>query len=312
MNTDNAYQRGEPHPEWLAALAEIVALGDPELSTMTPPEARAARAARFAGVRPTPVAAVDEVAIAGVPCRTYRPTSALGPGLIWLHGGGWVLGGWDTHDEIFRLLATRTGHHVVAPEYRLAPEHPFPAGLQDSLDVVAAVDADPERYGIADTPALGGDSAGGNLAAVAALTMGGRRPAQLALAYPVTDCRFGWPSFREDATTSYLTPATMEWFRDHYLTDAAQVDDWRVSPLLAANEQLATLGETFVLVASHDPLRDEGIAFAERIVDAGGRVQLTLAEGFAHGLLSLAARSPAASHHFDELVAFLRAGVQAS
>ena len=261
-------------------------------------------------MRPSPVAAVDEVAIAGVPCRIYRPTDDVAPGLIWLHGGGWVLGGWDTHDEIFRLLAIRSGCHVVAPAYRLAPEHPFPAGLQDSLDVVAAVDADPQRYGLVDAPALGGDSAGGNLAAVAALTIG-RPPTRLALAYPVTDCRFGWPSFREDATTSYLTPTTMEWFRDHYLTEDEQVADWRVSPLLATDEQLATLGETFVLVASHDPLRDEGIAFAERIAHAGGRVQLTIAEGFAHGLLSLAGRSPAASQYFDELVTFLRGGIEA-
>ncbi len=123
--------------------------------------------------------------------------------------------------------------------------------------------------------------------------------------YPVTDCRFGTASFREDARHSYLRPEWLEWFRHHYLTAEAPVDDWRVSPVLASEAQLGALTDVLVVVASHDPLRDEGLAFAARVGGAGGRVRTVVAEGFPHGFLSFARRSPAASAYFDTVTEFL-------
>lgn len=301
------YERGPAHPEALATLADIAAAGDPDLSALSPAQARASRRTRFATADPTPVIGIDEVDIAAVPTRIYRGRDRVAPALVWLHGGGWVMGGWDTHDEILRVLASRTGFHVVAPEYRLAPEHPFPARLDDSIAVIEAVAATPDRYGVEPGRlSIGGDSAGGNLAAVAALAITQATIDRLVLAYPVTDCRFGTASFREDSSQSYLRPEWLEWFRGHYLTPDQAVHDWRVSPLLAPRSGLAALGDVMVVVASHDPLRDEGLEFAERVGEAGGQVRTVIADGFPHGFLAFARRSPAASAYFDEMVDFIR------
>eukprot|EP01037_Dinobryon_pediforme_P026113 gene26113-28522_t len=211
-----------------------------------------------------------------IPVRLYRgigAPAASGPGLLYLHGGGWVIGNLESHDEICRWFANLSACTVVCPDYRLAPEHKFPAGLMDCAAALSFMSAsagdlglDPRRIAVA------GDSAGGNLAAVLALmARAGQVPpiaAQLLL-YPNTDAAQTADSYRRFADGYGLTAATMRWFRDHYVRDAADIGDWRVSPLRA--DHLAGAAPAFVAIAGHDILADEGLAYAERLQQAGVR-----------------------------------------
>jgi acetyl esterase len=300
--------RGPLLSEQAEVLAGIAALGEPDLTELTPAEARAARDARPAA-EPLAVHAVEDLpagALGPVPVRVLRSGPDPAPVVVWVHGGGWVMGSWTTHDGVLRSLVRRTGAHVVAPDYRLAPEHPFPAGLDDSIATVAAVLDHGGDFGFDTTHCvLGGDSAGGNLAAVSALEVGAGL-AGLVLAYPVTDCRLDSPSYVEDQHGSYLTPAWMRWFRDHYLPDAELALDWRASPLLAPDDRLAALPPTYVLVASHDPLRHEGLALARRVSDSGGVVVARTAEGLTHGFLGWERQIAAAGGWFEDLAGFVR------
>jgi acetyl esterase len=240
------------------------------------------------------VALVRDITLPGlVPLRLYRglgtdPAAAL-PCLVFLHGGGWVLGDLDTHDTVCRLLANAAGCAVLAVDYRLAPEHAFPAAVEDAHAVLlalpgqaAALGLDPGRL------AVGGDSAGGNLAAVLALlTRDGRAPplrGQLLL-YPALDLRGDSASYAAFTTGLPLTRGTMGWFRRHYAPDRADWADWRVSPALA--ESLAGVAPAFVMTAGFDPLRDEGLAFADRLAAAGVPVTRLHLDGLPHGFLTM-------------------------
>lgn len=224
---------------------------------------------------------------AEITCRLYEPGALPrgSPLLVYYHGGGWVLGDLDTHDNLCRFLALHAGVRVLSVDYRLAPEHPAPAAVDDSLaayryarENAAKLGADPDRI------ALGGDSAGGNLAAVTALTAAGAglpTPAFLLLLYPGTDATVRRPSRDLFGDGFLLTDADMSWFADQYVADQASRSDPRVSPLLADN--LSELPPSYVVTAGFDPLRDEGEAFAEALLQAGVPVALRCHTGLIHG-----------------------------
>lgn len=266
-----------------AAFLELAA-DQPPLDTLTPGEARGLmRDAIPAFGEPVELADVRDATAAGVPVRVYRPEAegAL-PAIVHLHGGGWVLGDFDTHDAVCRDLAAGSGCAVVAVDYRLAPEHPFPAALEDSLAVVRAVDElglDPERVGVF------GDSAGGGLAAVIARELRGAVRHQ-ALVYPVCDARVGaTDSYARYGEGHFMTTGDMRWFVDHY---AAGVDptDPRLSPLAA--EDLTGAAPATIVLAECDPLRDEGVAYARRLEEAGVEVELREYPGQIHPFVLLA------------------------
>ncbi|MDQ2804387.1 MAG: alpha/beta hydrolase [Pseudomonadota bacterium] len=279
------------------------AAGRPPFEQLTPEEARAAYAASRAVLQPEPdeVAEIRDLGAPGplgdVPLRLYRPRldqptdSGAGtlPGLVYFHGGGWLLGGIDSHDVICRRLANLAGCIVVSVDYRMAPEHKFPAAVLDSaaatrwvIEGAAQLGIDPARV------AVGGDSAGGNLAAVMALlARDGALPAlafQL-LVYPATDMMMTTVSSQTVRDGVPLTSDTMRWFIDHYMRDANDRNDWRASPLRAVD--LSGTAPAFVLTASHDPLCDEGIEYARRLEREGVRVIHVHLSDQVHGYLSM-------------------------
>jgi acetyl esterase/lipase len=281
------------------------------LDTMTPPAARAEllRSARlFAGAL-EPVARVDEKSVPGpegpLRARLYVPASDdRRRGLVvYFHGGGWVVGDLDTHDSTCRFLARAADVLVLAVDYRLAPEHPFPAAVDDALAAFAwaareagALGADPARVAVA------GDSAGGNLAAVVAGQARPRPCAQL-LVYPVTDVSTKHPSYRTFADGYFLTEREMDWYRDHYLSERAAAGDPRVSPLLAGD--LSGLPPAIVATAGFDVLRDEGEAYARRLEEAGVPVSARRYGGLVHGFANATGASTAARAAMSEAARLL-------
>jgi acetyl esterase len=277
--------------------------GQPALESLSVAEARANMALRVELLKPfaPPGVATQDIAIetpAGpLPIRLYRPEGAQPnlPVLVWLHGGGWVLGSIETHDNVCRFLATQGPLLVVSVDYRLAPEAKAPAQVEDTLAAlrwaagsIAGHGGDPSRL------IVGGDSAGGNLAALAALearSAGPKLAGQL-LVYPVTD-------YPADAHASYaenaefgLTRAAMEWFWAHWLADGAGPDA-TTAPLRALD--LSGLPPAYVVTASHDVLRDEGKAYAGRLADAGALEQHDHVPGTIHGFFSMGGLAPIAT-----------------
>lgn len=286
----------DPHAALL--IEELAASELAPLTSMTPAAARRTRERRYA-TDPTPVHSVTHRGLGGVPCTVYRPTPEVAPAVVWMHGGGWVMGGHATHDELFRQLALRSGCHVIAPEYRLAPEHPFPAALDDGAAVLTAVAAGEVDGANPGSILLGGDSAGGNLAIVMAMTTDCRLNG-LALAYPVTDASCSSADYELDHSTSYLQPEWMRWFSEHYL-DGHDAHDWRVSPVFADDSALARLPDTLLVVAAHDPLRLEAHQFAARLSEAGVAVNRDDANDLPHGFLGFLAQVPAAAERLERL-----------
>jgi acetyl esterase len=261
------------------------------------------------------VASVEERTCPGgsgpVAVRIYRGKGAPGEGaplILYLHGGGWVIGTLDSHDEICRLLADLADAVVLCPDYRLAPEHKFPSGLEDCAAVLTWAHEQARSLGIdQERISVGGDSAGGNLAAVLALMSARgslpRLSAQLLL-YPNTDARQTSESYRRFGEGYGLTAATMRWFRDHYVHDESDIADWRVSPLLA--DDLAGAPPAFVAIAGCDILADEGEAYAARLAEAGVRTVVRRWPDQIHGFASMGRYIPAARHVIEEAVAALR------
>lgn len=224
-----------------------------------------------------------------VAARIYTPSAARegrAPGLVWFHGGGFVLGSLESHEGVCRALASRSGVIVVAVDYRLAPEHRFPAGIDDAiaatrwvLENAASLGIDPSRV------AVGGDSAGGNFAALVAVALRGERraPAFQLLIYPATDLTRALPSHRFFREGFMLPESTILWFKDHYLPDPSLESDPRASPLFV--KDLSGLPPALMITAGFDPLRDEGNAYAKRLQDAGVKVENVCAEGAMHGFL---------------------------
>lgn len=263
-------------------------IGDPPVEDCSPEQARAVRAARLREST-RPIHERRDLDADGVPCRLYRPSDADGLGLlVYLHGGGWVIGDLESHDDVCRSLANGSGHAVLSVDYRLAPEHPFPAGLEDAVAATRWAHAHAVELGCrADRVAIGGDSAGGNLAAVVAQLAPVPLVFQL-LVYPVTDCTCSLPSHQENGTGYFLSAAGMRWFIDHYLTGGrTSPSDPRVSPLLAGDHALAATPPALVITAEYDPLRDEGDAYAARLAAAGVATSHVRFGGMFHGFFSL-------------------------
>lgn len=286
------------HPQARALLRLIEEKGIPPTHTLSPADAREFYRVRRAVTQPAPpdVAEVRDLAAPGpggdIPLRLYRPrgsSAAQGlPVLVYFHGGGWVIGDRDTHDVLCRELANGSGCAVVSVDYRLAPEHRFPAAADDALAATRWVHAHAAELQLDGTRiAVGGDSAGGNLAAVVALqARGSDLPiAFQLLIYPATDQRRGWPSHQSNGQGYLLTKDSMDYFHDHYLEDARHDDDWRASPLLHPDH--ARLPPAFVLTAGYDPLRDEGLAYAQKLTEAGNRAALVCFERQIHGFITM-------------------------
>jgi acetyl esterase len=285
------------HPEVRALLEMMDAQGAPPLETQDPVEARSARLEpmKLLNGEPDALGRVENLFAPGpagdVPLRLYASEHAgLRPALVYFHGGGFVFGNLDTHDAVCRALAKASGAVVVAVDYRLAPEHKFPAAVDDSYAATKWVAANAERLGIdASRIAVGGDSAGGNLATVIAMRCrdaGGPALAAQVLIYPVTDVStFETGSHRELGEGYFLTRAGMEWFTGHYLASADHKRHPEVSPLLAPN--LSGLPPALIITAEFDPLRDEGEAYAQRLQQAGVPVTLTRYPGMIHGFVSM-------------------------
>lgn len=291
------------HPQARALIDLMAERGVPPTHTLSPADARALYRERRSYTQPPApdVAEVRELRAPGpggdIPLRAYRPLGArpdaVLPVLMYYHGGGWVIGDLDTHDTLSRELANSAGCAVVAVDYRMGPEHRFPAAVDDVLAATRWVASqgrslliDPQRL------AVGGDSAGGNLAAVVALAArdnsDGRGPLPIAfqlLIYPGTDMRRGHPSHTTNGQGYVLTRDTMQYFRDHYMGESSQDEDWRASPLLAKSH--AALPPALVLTAGYDPLRDEGLDYARALSEAGNRVSYVCFERQIHGFITM-------------------------
>lgn len=285
-------------PESQRLIDLMAAANRPAWNTLTPKAARelylSLRPAAQ-GPRPAEVKVVDRT-IPGpggeLPVRLYRPALAPAdarlPCLVYAHGGGWVFGNLDSHDVLCAQFALEAGIAVFAVDYRLAPEARFPGAFDDVVAGLQWVAANADSIGVdASRLAVGGDSAGGNLAAAMSLwardSNGPKLRLQL-LAYPVTDAVGRAESYRRYEDGYGLNAATMEWFFDHYTPDKASRDDWRVSPLRARS--LAGLPPALVVTAGYDPLRDEGRAYAARLHQEGTQADLMEFGGMLHGFLS--------------------------
>jgi len=289
----------------------------PEKGSVEDVRRRSRRSAAVLAGAPMPVDRVESLAVSGpggeLGARLYSPSSgrATPPLLVYLHGGGWAGGDLDTHDAPCRFLATHAGTRVLAVDYRRAPEHRFPAAVDDALAALrwvaghaAELGADPARI------AVGGDSAGGNLAAVAsrlARDRGDPLPALQLLLYPVTDLSYKRPSYRLFGEGFFLDETDMDWYRERYLPDPAAAGDSRASPLIA--EDLAGLPPAYVVTAGFDPLRDEGEAYVAALRAAGVRAALRRHPGLVHGFAAYAAVVPAARAAMLEAAGALRMGL---
>jgi len=302
-------------PQARFVLDQLAALGGPPLHELAPTAARAAFDRLRSPAPGEPVERIEERSVPGpdgdaIAVRLYAPADAarLGPALVYFHGGGWVIGNLDTHDNLCRALANRSGARVVSVDYRLAPESPWPAAPEDCYAVVrhlaergAALGIDGSRL------AVGGDSAGGNLAAVVALMARDRSGPALRhqlLLYPVVDHDFDRPSYSENADGYFLTRDAMRWFWDQYVADPARRHEAYASPLRA--EKLEGLPAATVLTAEFDPLRDEGEAYAERLRGAGVTTTATRYDGQIHGFVSLLDVFDAGRRAVDQIGATLR------
>lgn len=227
-----------------------------------------------------------------IPVRIYTPVAAGGtcPALVYYHGGGWVIGDLDTHDALCRTLANEAGCKVVAVHYRLAPEHPFPAAIDDAFAAVKWIESNSSEIGIdPNRIAVAGDSAGGNLAAAVCLRAKAEKGPQIAfqlLIYPVTDAPRGTGSYESFAEGYFLEAEGMDWFWNHYvLSGGADPANPYAAPLRAPS--LAGLPPAYVVTAGFDVLRDEGKAYAEALKQAGVEVEYVNYEGMIHGFFNL-------------------------
>ncbi|MDQ3261030.1 MAG: alpha/beta hydrolase [Pseudomonadota bacterium] len=286
-------------PQVEALLEAAARSGRAPINHFPPSEARVLfKEMRKPLLPPTPpIGMVTDFSIPGrrgaIPVRHYRPVGTnahdLLPVLIYFHGGGWVVGDLESHDSLCRQLANGAECAVIAVDYRVGPEHKFPAALEDAEDVVrrladyaAALNIDPSRI------AVGGDSAGGNLATIVAMLCrdsGDPVIKYQLLIYPATDMAMDRPSHFEFGEGYHLTHDLMLYFRGHYLNGLAEIKDWRASPLLAPDH--SGLPPAHIITAGFDPLRDEGKAYAEALAAAGVTVKYQCYEGMIHGFLTM-------------------------
>jgi acetyl esterase len=303
-------------PDLQLALALMARAGTPPLQTLAPPRAREltrVQAAAGAGPR-LAVGDVHDLQVDGgagpLRARHYAPQESGGPHplLVYFHGGGFVVGDVETHDAPCRLICAHAGVHVLSVDYRLAPEHRFPAAIEDGRAATAwaqtnaaSLGADPARV------AVGGDSAGANIAAVVAWETardGAPAPALQLLIYPVTEMRESTPSRERFADGFFLTGAMMDWFGVQYADELSDLDDPRLSILRAPG--LGGLAPALVVTAGFDPLRDEGEAYARALEQAGTRVVSRRHASLIHGFINMTGISRSSRDALVELSGTLR------
>jgi acetyl esterase len=307
-------------PDAAAVFKAFQEAGRPPYETVSPAEARELYLKGRVVTNPEPpeLKSVQPLAIpspyGSIPARIYSPmrlrkTNGLAPCLVFFHGGGWVIGDLDSHDVVCRKLADEGQLVVVSVDYRLAPEHKFPAAVEDAITATKWIADNSRQLGIdASRLTVGGDSAGGNLAAVVAISArDGNGPdiAGQVLIYPAIDFALTHPSHREPETSILLTHSVIKWFRDHYLTGAADISDWRASPARAGT--LIGLPPAYVLTAGADPLRDEGDEYAHRLKEAGVPVTYRTFPGQFHGFFTMGKLLQQANVAATEIGAWLKA-----
>lgn len=284
-------------PQAKTLLEQMEAAGSPPLESLPPVQARAMMDKMFQSEEktPEPVEEVIDRSIPGpdgeIPVRVYTPEgTGPFPALVFFHGGGWVIGSLDSHDNICRALANLMQGVVISVDYRLAPEHKFPVAVDDCYEATKWVFEHPSEFNIDSASiAVGGDSAGGNLSAVVSYLSSKRGIPKVAfqlLLYPGTHFSFDTDSHRENAEGYFLTKGSMIYFRDHYLDKPEDVQNPLASPLLI--DDLSGLPPATIITAEYDPLRDEGEAYANRLKEAGVPVTLTRYDGMIHGFVSMA------------------------
>ena len=308
----------------MQVLVKLAARDPHSLPGHTPSEARAELRDE---IRPLEgprirVASVQETTVAGAAgplrARLFVPDEALaladgarGPLVVYYHGGGWTTGDLDTHDQPCRLLCRSSGARVLSVDYRLSPEHRFPAPVEDALAAFRDAAARAEELGVDPARiAVAGDSAGGHLAAVTALlcaAQGGPAPAFQLLIYPVTDVAHAAPSRSTFAEGFVLTKENMDWYEQQFLGPDADRGDPRASPLLA--ESLAGTPPALVVTAGFDPLRDEGEAYARRLAESGVRTHLRRHPGYVHGFIHVLTLGAGAHEALAEMGGVLRAAL---
>ena len=299
-------------PQVVQVMEAMAALGLPPADTVSPEEARANAKLRKRSPGPE-VAKVEDRTIPGpdsdVPVRIYTPeSSGPFPILVWFHGGGWVVGDLESADGSARNLCVGGQCVVVSVDYRLAPDAKFPGPAEDcwaatiwAVDNAARINGDPTRL------AVGGDSAGGNLAAVMALMAAERGGPEIALQlliYPVTDVNFNTVSYSDNAEGYSLTKVGMQWYWEHYLENDADALNPYAAPLQA--ESLVGQPPALVITAEFDPLRDEGEAYAKRLTEAGVATTVTRYDGMIHGFFSMTAVVEKSQQAMDQASSALR------
>lgn len=306
------------HPQVVAFLDQVARQKTPSLASLPIDVTRRALLIG-AGVDPHPpaLARVEDRTIPGpdgteLPIRIYTPEGQGPFGVcLYFHGGGWVLNSIDTHDALVRRLAAESGCVFINVDYRLAPEHKYPAAIEDAYasvqwvhDHAAEIGCDPNRI------AVSGDSAGGNLAAVVCLMSrdrGGPKIAYQVLIYPITDCNFDRGSYVKNGAGYFLTLEEMRWFWNHYLTSPDQMREPYASPLLAAT--LRDLPPALVLTAEFDPLCDEGKDYAKALEAAGNRVKFHQYDGMIHAFMRRFQQFDTAHDAIRDVAAELRANI---
>ena len=304
MTSPSAYRLD---PQVRALLERIAAAGAPALHTVSAPEARILYDRYRKPLQP----AVPEVALAEdssfrgpagtVPVRLFRAAGTHAdevlPVLVYFHGGGWTFGDLDSHDIVCRSIANQVRGALVSVAYRLAPEHKFPAALEDCIAATRWVGAEAKHLRVdASRIAVGGDSAGGNLAAVVALALRGEEPklALQLLIYPAVDQRCDQPSHHRCAKGFLLDRDGILWCRGNYLRDDSDIGDWRASPILAPDH--TGVAPAYIITAGFDPLLDEGAAYADKLTAAGVPVTYECFEGMVHGFITMSGALAAGNH----------------
>ena len=288
-------------PQAQALMQLMIDKGVPPVNTLSPVEARESYRARRAFTQPDApeVYRVEDQVVSyngvNVPVRVYHPHAAQTqnalPGLVYVHGGGWTIGDLDTHDVLCRSLCLQAHIVVVSVDYRMGPEHKFPAAYDDTIAVFQWTVNHANRLGIDPSRiAIGGDSAGGNLSAAACiglrdLTGQAVQPAFQLLIYPATIMWQDTPSYHANGTGYMLTKDSIAYYTENYLRDRSDANDWRASPQLASSH--AGLPPALVLTAGYDPLRDEGLMYADALSKAGVPTQYICFERQIHGFITM-------------------------
>ena len=307
-------------PDAAAVFKAFQEAGRPPYETLTPKQAREYYLAGRPITNPEPpeLKSIEPLSIpaphGSIPARVYTPkaprlAAGLAPCLVFFHGGGWVIGDLDSHDVVCRKLADEGQLVVISVDYRLAPEHKFPAAIDDAIAATKWIADNANKLAIdAGRLTVGGDSAGGNLAAVVAIAArDGNGPAisGQVLIYPAIDFALTHPSHSEPETSILLTHTVIKWFRDHYLNGTADVHDWRASPARATT--LIGLPPAYVLTAGADPLRDEGDEYADRLEEAGVAVTYRHFPGQFHGFFTMGKLLAQANVAASDIGAWLKA-----